>query len=132
MSQPKVITAYEGEPVSAELSPLLLAVYDELARGSEDHASLKDAIEGLLSFLASPVGRTNANCWAADLFFALGEGWEDVRWEHVPDQLGDVLGDMAMALHDTVKSPEIAENFDSTPEQLLARVRAFEIAKRAV
>jgi len=132
MSQPKVITAYEGESVSPALGPLLLAVHDELAKRSEDYADLKAAVERVLVFLSSPTGRTNANCWAADLFFALGEGWGDVTWEHVPDQLGDVLGDMAMALHDTVKSPEIAENFDSTPEQLLARARAFEIAKRAV
>ena len=118
--------------MSSELAPLLLAVYDELARHSENHAPMKDAIERVLLFLASPAGRTNANCWAADLFFVLGEGWGDVTWEHVPDQLGDVLGDMAGALHDTVQAPDVAENFDSTPEQLLVRVRAFEIAKRAV
>jgi|SRR5437667_3560557 len=95
MSEPKVITTYEGEPVSSELRPLLLVVYDELGKRSANHTSLKDAIDRVLSFLASPAGRTNANCWAADLFFALGEGWGDVAWEHVPDQLGDVLGDMA-------------------------------------
>lgn len=132
MPQPEVITTHEGEAVSPELRTLLLGVYQELAKRSDDHGLLQNAIEKVLVLLASPAGRTNANCWAADLFFALDEGWGEVSWEHVPDQLGDVLGDMAMALHDTVQSPEMAENFDSTPEQLLARVRAFEIAKRAV
>jgi len=30
---------------------------------------------------------------------------------------------MGQALHDTVKTPKIAENFDCLPEQLLERVR---------
>lgn len=36
--------------------------------------------------------------------------------------LADVLRDMAGALHDTVTAPAIASNFESTPEQLLARL----------
>ncbi len=48
------------------------------------------------------------------------------------EALADVLGDVGGALHDTVKVPEIAENFDSTPEQLLARVRQFRASALAV
>jgi len=132
MNAPPVTEAYNGEPVSPELAPLLIAVYNELSRKSDDLRPLVGAVERLLIFVASPVGRTNANCWAADLFFALGEGWGDVDWEHVPEALGDILGDMGSALHDTVQAPAMAENFECLPEQLLARLRTLEIAKGAV
>jgi|SRR5882762_1542465 len=132
MHAPTITKTHEGEPVSPELGPLLLAVYDELAKRSTALRPLKIAIERLLTFLSSAAGRTNANCWAADLFFALGEGWGDVDWEHVPEALGDILGDMGSALHDTVQTPEMAENFECTPEQLLTRLRTFEISKGAV
>ncbi|HKV71292.1 MAG TPA: hypothetical protein VJN62_08590 [Gemmatimonadales bacterium] len=110
--------------MSPRLRPLLISVYDELKLHPTNLLSLRRALEELLIFLASPDGRTNANCWAADLFFALGEGWEIEEWT-VPDEYGDILGDMSGALHDTVQSPEVAANFESTPEQLLQRLRAI-------
>src|SRR5438093_13482804 len=75
MNAPMIAKAHEGELVSPDLAPLLLAVYDELAKRSADLRPLQGAIERLLTFLSSPRGRTSANCWATDLFFALGEGW---------------------------------------------------------
>jgi hypothetical protein len=115
--------------VSPELRPLLEAVYGEIARRPSDLAGLKSALEHLLEFPCSTEGGTNANCWAADLFFCLGEGWE-VDWEHLPDEFGDILGDMGGALRDTVQSPEVATNFDSTPERLVERLRAIDISNR--
>ena len=70
-------------------------------------------------FLASSEGRTNANCWAADVFFCLGDDGGEVSWDHVPAPIADVLANMRGALHDTVQAPEVANNFDSIPEQLL-------------
>ena len=122
----RVSHSVQGEPVSPELRPLLEAAYTEIARKPANLAALKTALDRLLAFLCSTDGRTNANCWAADLFFCLGEGWE-VDWEHLPDEFGDVLGDMGGALHDTVQAPEVAANFDSTPERLLERLRAINI-----
>ena len=124
MPEPVVQMSHEGEPVSPRLRPLLLAVYNELKGRPTNLALLRRALDDLLVFLASSEGRTNANCWAADLFFTLGEGWDIEGWD-VPDEYGDILGDMSGALHDTVQSPEIADNFESTPEQLLARLRAI-------
>ena len=124
-----IANAIHGEPVAPELRPMLESVYAEIARKPADLTSLHNALEVLLKYLGSPAGRTNANCWAADLFFCLGEGWE-TDWVHLPDAYGDILGDMGGALHDTVQSPEIAANFESTPEQLLMRLRAVE--KRVV
>jgi hypothetical protein len=76
--------------------------------------------------LASPEGRSNANCSATDNFFLLREGWE-TDWDHLPGSFGDILGDMGAALHDTVEAPEIARNFESTPEQLLERIQAIKV-----
>jgi len=124
VTEPLITESHDGEPVSPALRPLLLAVYRELANRPTDLPRLRSALESLLMFLASPEGRTNANCWAADLFFCLGDDWEIDGWD-VPDEFGDILGDLGGALHDTVQAPEIAQNFDSTPEQLLARLRAL-------
>jgi hypothetical protein len=72
----------------------------------------------------SPEGRTNANCCATDHFFLLREGWE-TDWEHLPDSFGDIVGDIGGSLHDTVIAPKIANDFQSTPEQLLERLQAI-------
>ena len=74
-------------------------------------------------FLAGE-GRTNANCWAVDLFFALSQGWErDWAEQRLSEDFHDVLATMGSALHDTIKAPDIAENFGCLPEQLLKHVK---------
>jgi hypothetical protein len=118
---PPILEQVEGESVSPELRPLLTSVYAEVQRNPADLAALYEAIHRLLNYLASPAGRTNANCWAADSFFLHTDRWER-DWEHLPEAYQDLLGDLGGAFHDTVSHPEIAENFGSTPEQLLARL----------
>ena len=126
MAQLKIDRSVDGEAVSPELRPLLEAVYNEIARRPANLNGLWESLDRLLVYLASPMGRTNSNCWAANNFFLLCEGWE-TDWDHLPNSFGDILGDMAKALHDTVEAPEIARNFESTPEQLLERLRAIKI-----
>ncbi len=121
-----------GELVSSEVEPLVRNVHAEVVRRPAQLPQLKSALESLLLFLASPAGRTHANCSAVDLFFALDDAWPSEMWEHLPDSFADVLADMGGALHDSVKAPHVAENFDSLPEQLLARVRAIQLPERAV
>lgn len=112
-----------GEPVSHVLRPLLQAVYSQSVSQPLNAVELKKSLEHLLTFLAGE-GRTNANCWAVDLFFAHSQGWErDWAEQGLPDDFHDVLARMGEALHDTVKAPDIAENFGCLPEQLLERVR---------
>jgi hypothetical protein len=112
-----------GEPVSDRLRPLLEAVYQQVLAEPVDLATLKQSLVELLTFL-SREGRSNANCWATDLFFARDQGWEkDWGEQNLPDNFHDVLAMMGEALHDTVQAPEIAENFGCLPEQLLERVR---------
>ncbi len=79
------------------------------------------------SFLAGE-GRTNANCWAVDLFFGLTQGWEhDWADQGLPENFHDVFSMMGEALHDTVRAPDVAQNFDCLPEQLLDRVKRLRI-----
>lgn len=116
----RVALSRNGESVSASLKPLLATMYNSLVHRPVDLASIKAHLIALLSFLTTPTGRTNANCWAVDLFFALPEDW-DIDWSDLPEAYGDVLGDIGGALHDTIDHPDIAYNFWSTPEQLLER-----------
>ncbi|MHC4591433.1 MAG: hypothetical protein ACYS8L_01915 [Planctomycetota bacterium] len=126
MGKPRIKKWIDWRRVSSKLPPLLEAVYLEISRRPANLHALKAALECLLSFLASPEGRTNANCRATDTFFCLREGW-DADWEHLPQALRDVLDDMGHALHDTVTAPHIAEESGCTPEQLLARVHQIDI-----
>ena len=64
-----------GQPVSHELRPLLLAVYTQSLSQPLNVVELKQSLVVLLTFLVG-AGRTNANCWAVDLFFAHSQGWE--------------------------------------------------------
>jgi hypothetical protein len=120
----------DGEAVSPELQPLLRRVYTEVLAVPLDPASLKESLTELLEYLSGK-GRTNANCWAADLFFCSSEGWaRDWTEQDLPDDFHDVFSLMGEALHDTVRTPNIAENFDCLPEQLLDRVRRLHVSAR--
>jgi hypothetical protein len=114
------------EAVSSELKPLLHRVYASVLATPVDLYALKESLAALLEYLCER-GRTNANCWAVDTFFCLSEGWErDWTEQALPEDFHDVLALMGEALHDTVKMPRIAENFDCLPEQLLERVRRLQ------
>src|SRR6266852_8552312 len=114
-----VAVVRNGEFVAPRLRDLLQAVYSDLHSQPVDLIGLKMSLHELLKFLAGK-GRTTANCWAVDLFFCNCEGWEqDWGGLELPDQFHDVLAKMGEALHDTVATPDIAENFGCLPEQLL-------------
>ena len=122
-----VSASRNGEAVSPELRPLLERVYIAILSNPTALVELKTSLQKLLEFLAG-AGRTNANCWATDLFFCLSEGWErDWTDQNLPDAFHDVLALMGQALHDTVRTPHIAENFDCLPEQLLERIKRLQI-----
>ncbi len=114
-----------GEAVSPDLRPLLQAVYFVTSSSPLDRPALKNSLENLLEFLVHD-GRTNANCWAVDMFFCHSEGWEkDWAEQDLPEDFHDVLATMGEALHDTVQAPNIAEEFGCLPEQLLERVKGL-------
>jgi hypothetical protein len=112
----------DGEPVFPELKPLLRRVYEDVLTNPVNLSALKDGLVELLEYLAGE-GRTNANCWAADLFFC-SDHWErDWSAQNLPEDFHDLLAMMGEALHDAVAAPDIARNFDCLPEQLLERAR---------
>jgi hypothetical protein len=114
---------HQGEKVSPELKKLLETVYASLNTLQPDLKVLKHGLEDLLKYLAT-TGRTNANCWAVDLFFCNSEGWErDWAEQELPDDYHDLLAMLGEALHDTVANPSVAENFNCLPEQLLKRIQ---------
>lgn len=118
-----VAVSRDGQPVSLRLRPLLQAVYLRSLSEPLNPGEFKKSLEDLLEFLIAD-GRTNANCWAVDLFFANCQGWEhDWGDRDLPENLHDVLAMMGEALHDTVQAPDVAKNFGCLPEQLLERVR---------
>jgi len=112
--------------VSKELRPALAAVYNQVHASPVNLVLLKDALIRLFSFLCEPQNRTDANCTAVDLFFAIEDHW-DKRWDGLSEEYRMLLDDIGGALHDTVSAPDIAENFDSTPECLLARTKKLPV-----
>jgi hypothetical protein len=83
--------AKDGEPVSPELRPLLRQVYSDVLVEPTDLPALKESLARFFQYL-SAAGRTNANCWAVDLFFCSSEGWErDWTDQNLPDDFHDVL-----------------------------------------
>jgi hypothetical protein len=122
-----VAVGREGEAASPELRPLLERLYVGILSSPTNLAALKKSLEDLLEFLSGR-GRTNANCWAADLFFCVSDGWErDWTDQSLPEEFHDVLAKMGEALHDTVQAPTGAKNFGCLPEQLLEEVRNLRI-----
>ncbi len=113
--------------ISEELNQLIPPLCEAIDAKPTDIAAIKKALDALLTFLASPAGRTDANCVAVDSFFCHPEyGW-DSGWDHLPEPLVEILADMGGALHDTITAPGVAANFESIPEQLLRRLRAAEV-----
>jgi len=108
----------DDEEVSPNLMPLVLRVQNDVIISPVNLRALKDSLVNLLQYLNGE-GRTNANCWATDLFFCsddLEPHWTD---QTLPDDFHDVLAKMGEALHDTVSNPDVASNFGCLPEQLL-------------
>jgi hypothetical protein len=103
---------------------LVNAVQSILAQDVPDLMELKNSLINLLGYLSSPIGRTDENCNAINSFFIFDDLWVD---RNLPDHFHDIFADMSSALHDTVSAPEIAESFDSAPEQLLKRAKELNI-----
>lgn len=76
----------------------------------------------LLLWLNLPENNTDNSCKQIDDFIAI-EIIADKRFKQIPENIRNILFDMGATLHDTHTSPRIAENFESTPAQLLARVQ---------
>jgi hypothetical protein len=107
---------------STELKKLVEAVKSCIIERPTDLKQLNSSLEGLLFFLTTPTGRTKENCKEADLYFLLDDD-HGFNFDHLPEDYQLILNDIGGQLHDTIKHSQIAENFESTPEQLLERIR---------
>jgi hypothetical protein len=119
MSPAKPHSSEAFREADSALEPLVRELHARLIDPMLDLPALKRAMIALLEFLSSLPGRTDANCRAVDKFFFYDDAWLTNR---LPEAYHDVIAHMD-ALHDTITAPDIAKNFDSTPEQLLARAR---------
>ena len=108
--------------VYLELQSLITNLEAALQESPQEKQNVKAAIIGVLDFLCSTEGRTAANCETAGLFLLLAEE-RGTGGSGLPDLYQSILIDMGYQLHDTFGAPAIAENFRSTPEQLLQRAK---------
>jgi len=113
------------------LRPLLLEVYNQIHAQPPNLHLLKESLSDLMNFLIQPANRSDDNCRAVDTFFALKDHW-NTRWEHLPKEYQLVLDDIGGILHDAVAATQIAENFQSTPEQLLERIKELPEGKEGI
>lgn len=111
-----------GRKVSEGLRSLLEDVYRTLHEAPTNLASIKNSLVSLLSFLCKKENRTDENCRAVDLFFAMHDHW-NISWDSYPEQFKQLLDDIGGCLHDSISTPDIATNFESMPEQLLVRAK---------
>ena len=88
-----------------------------------DEASLLSALKALLEWLTLPENNTDQNCRSVDLYVCME------IWPLLPGALAaeveELLFDVGGQLHDTHTARPVAVNFNSTPEQLLARTRTL-------
>lgn len=106
----------------AKTISLVEQVQATVAADTVDLRRLGHSLDLLLRHLCSPEGRTDDNCAFVDSYFMANDEWAA---RGLPDALHDIFADMSGALHDTCSAPHVAQNFDSTPEQLLARLQGI-------
>jgi hypothetical protein len=107
----------DADPRAREL---VMIIMQALNNNVIDLVLLKNSLMALFEYLSSENGRSDANCRAVDAFFMFDNTWAERK---LPEPFQDIFGDMSGALHDSISAPEIAENFDSTPEALLIRAK---------
>jgi len=124
----KNATAAQLAEADSRARELVNAVQTILVHNVPDLSELKSSLINLFEYLSSPNGRTAENCKAINSFFMFDDLWVD---RNLPDHFQAIFVDVSGALHDTVSAPEIAENFDSTPEQLLKRAKELNTQQSA-
>ena len=107
-----------------ELHSSLFRVRDVISATPINLSEIKSTLIELIVYFASPEGRTSENCVTADTFFLLHDDY-GFNWFNLPEEFQLILEDIGGQLHDTVDHPDIATNFESTPEQLLEHIHSL-------
>jgi len=108
--------------VSQELKTLLSSVYNQIHSSKVNLELLKESLTNLFLFLDKAENCTNSNCKTVDLFFCIEDHWNK-KWDDLPEDYQHILNDIGGCLHDTISNSDIAKNFESTPKQLLERIK---------
>jgi hypothetical protein len=115
-------TPINHKSVSPKIKFLLNEFYDAMAMKPAEVKLIKEKLVNIFTFLTTTEGRTNNNLWLVDLFVSLMMDWEVKSFSDLPESLRNLIEEM-MGLHDTIKDPEVAKNFGTTPEQLLEKAQ---------
>ncbi len=108
--------------VAMEPDNLLDHLKDAIDLPQSSRKDILSAIKDVLEWLDELPNNTDANCRKVDYFIA-SEIIGKPRYHEMPEDIQGLLFDMGSALSDTFSAPDIADNFESTPTQLLTRVR---------
>ncbi len=103
------------------IDKLLEELQRSCAKSDLSREELKSSIKKVLLWINEPSNNTDANCHMIDHFIA-SDIVSSKNWDNLPADLQDILFDMGGTLHDTYDDAVIAENFKSTPQQLLDRL----------
>jgi hypothetical protein len=128
MDDDKNIAAARLAGADSRARELMNAVQSNLAHNMPDLSELKKSLINLFEYLSSPNGRTYENCNAVSSIFMFDDLWVN---RNLPDHFQAIFVDVSGALHDTISAPEVAENFNSTPEQLLKRAKELNTQQSA-
>lgn len=92
-----------------------------------DADAVTTCVRAILDFLVVSENNTNTNCVAVNDFIQiqlLCDPRIEVKIGQLPPWLHQIIQDMGSCLHDAHSHRSIAEAFESTPEQLIRRLRA--------
>jgi hypothetical protein len=107
----------------------LLAALERSLRGDRcDTMLVADAVRRVLELLNTQEHDTDEDCRLVDQFVGLRlleDSRVQERVKRLPSALASIIEDMGMCLHDTHGARAIAEDFESTPQQLLTRLKTF-------
>lgn len=90
--------------------------------------NFKKVAEEILIWLNE--NNTDENCRKVDIYFSTQVELGEKAKKMLPEVVQGIIFDLGSSLHDTHSSPDIANNFESTPEQLLERVRSLQSAAK--
>jgi len=105
-----------------EINNLLALLRSITLASSFSRSEVLLALEELMLWINKPENNSDENCRKVDYFVA-NEIIPNKKYRELPEDIKEIIFDMGATLHDTHNSPKIAENFYSTPEQLLERVQ---------
>lgn len=88
---------------------------------SGDEGRVLESLEDHLLWLSDEADNTHRNRVEVDTFFCT-EVWPLLA-DEVPEPTRELIEDIGGALHDTHAAPSVAQNFQSTPDMLLAGVQ---------